>query len=71
MKTQEDFKEESVPERVQIVRFHHYNQKRMKHLEIIDQFFKQEDSKGEGIHSVLSSKGIPVPLQVPESLKAS
>ena len=53
------------------MRFHHYNQKRMKHLEIIDQFFKQEDSKGEGIHSVLSSKGIPVPLQVPESLKAS
>jgi hypothetical protein len=40
LKTQENFKEEAVPERVQIVRFHHYNQKRMKHLEIIDQFFK-------------------------------
>lgn len=62
------FKEEGVLERVQQIRFHHYNQKRMKHLEMIDRFFKQDGGEG---HSVTSARGLAVPLTVPESLKLS
>jgi hypothetical protein len=71
LKEPHEFKQEGLLERVELIRYHHYNQKRMKHLEIIDRFFKREDSRGEGLHSITSARGVDVPLQVPESLKQS
>ena len=36
LKEPHEFKQEGLLERVELIRYHHYNQKRMKHLEIID-----------------------------------